>query len=85
MIYGMNSRSMDYRERRGYRRNDYESRSKRDSKVDVRKRHLPNLQAGNNALNLRVVYPHTIFVVGVSNELSSNEVGFHSFSIFWIF
>ena len=74
MIYGMNSHSQDGRDRRGYRRNDYDSRSKRSSKVDARKRELPNLQVGSNAMNLRIVYPKVIFVVGVSQEINDTKV-----------
>lgn len=65
---------MDYRNRHSYRNREYVSRKKEDYKLDTRKRPIPNLELHKNALNLRVVYPHTIFIVGVANELDDPEV-----------
>lgn len=75
-MYGTNSRSMDYRDRRSYRRTDYNTKINRDYKVDVRNRPLPDLEMGNDSLKLRIVHSHTIIVVGVSEELSDVKVIF---------
>ena len=42
---------------------------------EVRKRPLPDLVADSYAFNLRIVYPTTMYVVGVDKELDSKEVG----------
>jgi hypothetical protein len=64
----------DSNSRYSYPNRDYDSRQKTDYTLDTRKRPIPNLDLHKNALNLRVVYPHTIFVVGVANELDDPEV-----------
>lgn len=56
-------------------RNDSEqhARSKKSSE-DVRKRPLPDLSIDNDSLNLRIVYPKTLYVVGVGKELNDAQV-----------
>jgi len=70
----MNSRSMDYRDRRPYRKPEYDHRIRKAARFDAKRRELPNLHVGSNAMNLRIVYPHTIFVVGVTEEISDAKV-----------
>lgn len=42
---------------------------------EVRKRPLPDLGSESDAINLRIVYPTTLYVVGVDKDLDSKEVG----------
>lgn len=74
MIYGSNSRSMEGRTRRGYRAQEAQQRQKKGSRVDARKKELPSLQDSSTAINLRIVYPQIIFVVGVSEEINDSKV-----------
>ena len=41
---------------------------------EVKKRPLPELSIENDSMNLRIVYPKTLYVVGVGKELNSPEV-----------
>ena len=41
---------------------------------EVKKRSLPELSIENDSMNLRIVYPKTLYVVGVGKELNSPEV-----------
>lgn len=52
---------------------DSHHRGKR-SVEDVRKRPLPDLSLENDSLNLRIVYPKTLYVVGVGKDLSNPDV-----------
>jgi hypothetical protein len=44
-------------------------------RIDVKKRPLKELSMSNNSLDLRIVYPKTLYVVGVYDELNNAEVG----------
>jgi hypothetical protein len=46
---------------------------------EVKKRPLPDLSMENDPLNLRIVYPKTLYVVGVEQKLNDAEVFFRSF------
>lgn len=41
---------------------------------EVKKRPLPELSMENDSMNLRIVYPKTLYVVGVGKELNDAEV-----------
>jgi hypothetical protein len=46
-----------------------------EARPNVRKRPVPKISVENRSLNLRIVYPNTIFVVGVPEEVQSVAVG----------
>lgn len=52
---------------------DSQHRTKRSAE-DVRKRPLPDLSLENDSLNLRIVYPKTLYVVGVGKDLNDADV-----------